>query len=171
MGASIWAFIEYNEEGRSVAFAGINLPRDIELLGAIAWGDGGDTGDMPFPPRGFPLDASHQSREMFFVSEEEVKEYLEISALEGEEQPSLEEYAEEHGDWAIKEYRSSGRLPMPELTHYGCLTLAELEANIAQRRVEPGNLLPVTRAMLAAMRELAASYGEDGVRLVFWMGI
>ncbi|MEP7340746.1 MAG: hypothetical protein ABI977_23650 [Acidobacteriota bacterium] len=171
MGASVWAVVEYKEYDSYFSFAKIDLPRDIEFLCAIAWGDGGYTGDMPFPPRGFPSDASYPAQESFFVSRDEVKEYLENFDEDTEDETSLEAYARAYGDWAIKEYKSSGRLPMPELTGYGWLTLAELEANIAQRGLEISTLLPVTRAMLAAMMELAATYGRDGVRLVFWISM
>jgi hypothetical protein len=73
---------------------GRRLPRDVEFLCAIAWGDGGITDEMPYPPRGsFPEDASYYAKNSFFVSEDEVREYLEVSRLEDEDEISLEEYA------------------------------------------------------------------------------
>jgi hypothetical protein len=105
------------------------------------------------------------------VSADEAREYLEVSRLEEEDEISLEEYARLHGDWAIKEYEESGRLPRPELTHIGWLTLAELEANLSHRGLEPGDLSPPVRAVLAAMTELAAAYGREGARLVFWLSL
>lgn len=171
MGASVWALIEYSDDDTYDSFGEINMPRDVAFLCAIAWGDGGITDDMPFPPRGFPTDASDQARESFFVEPDEVREYLQDLKEDEEPEPSLEEYAQAHGEGAVKEYKATGRLPMPELTHQGWLTLSELEANIAQRGTKPSDLLPVTRAMLAAMTDLAVTYGRDRVRLVFWIGI
>jgi hypothetical protein len=161
MGASVYAFIEYRQYDSWWAFGEIDLFRDVEFLCAIAWGDGGLTDEMPYPPRNaFPEDASFRARESFFVSADEV----------GEE-TSLEEYARGYGDWAVKEYKSSGLLPQPELTNLGWLTLPELESNLARRKLEIRELSPPVRATLAAMAELAACYGRDSVRLVFWIGL
>jgi hypothetical protein len=172
MGASVYAFIEYRMYDDYLSFGEIKLFRDIEFLCAIAWGDGGITDEMPYPPReSFPGDASYQARESFFVSADDVRRFLEVSRLEDEDETSLEEYARVHGDWAVKEYETSGLLPQPELTHIGWLNLAELEANLAHRGLEPGSLSPPVRAALAAMAELAAAYGREGVRLVFWIGL
>jgi hypothetical protein len=104
------------------------------------------------------------------VSADDVRGFLEVSRLEDEDETSLEEYARAHGDWAVKEYETSGLLPRPELTHIGWLSLAELEANLAHRGLEPGSLSPPVRAALAAMTELAAAYGQ-AVRLVFWLSL
>jgi hypothetical protein len=172
MGASVYAFIEYKEYDCYWSFGHIYLPRDIEFLCAIAWGDGGITDEMPYPPRGsFPADASYEARDSFFVSKDEAREYLEVSKLEDKDEISLEEYAREQGDWAVKEYEASGLLPQLKLTHIGWLSLAELEANLAHRGLEPGGLLPPVRAVLAAMAELAVAYGREAVRLVFWIGL
>jgi hypothetical protein len=105
------------------------------------------------------------------VNADEARDYLENFRKEGEPEPSLEEFARAHGEGALKEYKETGRLPTPELTHQGWLTLTELEANLAQRNLKPNNLLPQTKAMLAAMSDLAATYGKDRVRLVFWIGM
>jgi hypothetical protein len=101
------------------------------------------------------------------VSADDVSRFLEVSRLE----TSLEEYALVHGDWAVKEYETSGLLQQPELTDIGWLNLAELEANLAHREIEPGSLSPPVRAALAAMAELGAAYGREDVRLVFWIGL
>jgi hypothetical protein len=172
MGASVYAVIEYKEYDCYWSFGQIDMPRDIEFLCAIAWGDGGITDDMPYPPRdSFPADASLQARYSFFVSADEAREYIKVSRLEDEDEISLEEYARLYGDWAVKEYEVSGLLPRAELTHIGWLSLAELEANLTRRGLGPGSLSPPIRAVLAAMTELAAAYGRDGVRLVFWIGM
>jgi hypothetical protein len=171
MGESVYTFIEYRMYETYFSFGEIDLLRDVEFLCAIAWGDGGITDGMPYPPRGsFPADASYDVRRAFFATADDVRKFLEISRLEDEEETSLEEYAQAHGDWAVKEYEASGLLPQPELTHIGWLTLAEMEANLAHRKLERGLSAPV-RAMLAAMTELAATYGREGVRLVFWLGL
>jgi hypothetical protein len=172
MGASVYAVIEYRQYDSYWSFGEIDIPRDVKFLCAIAWGDGGITDEMPYTPRdSFPEDASDRARASFFVSEDEARKYLDVSRVEDEEETSLEEYARLHGDWAIKEYRGSGLLPQPELTNLGWLTLPELEANLAQRGLEPGELSPPVRAVLAAMAELATGYGRESVRLVFWIGL
>jgi hypothetical protein len=172
MGASVYAVIEYRQYDSFWSFGEIDIPRDVKFLCAIAWGDGGITDEMPYPPRdSFPEDASYRARDLFFVSADEARRYLEVSRLEDEEELSLEEYARLQGDWAVKEYTVSGLLPQPELTNLGWLTLPELEANLAQRGLELGELSPPVRAALAAMAELAANYGRESVRLVFWIGL
>ena len=172
MGASVYAVVEYRQFNSYQCFGEIDIPRDVEFLCAIAWGDGGITDKMPYPPRNaFPEDASYKARESFFVDADAVTEYLQVSRLKDEEETSLEEYARLQGDWAVKEYRSSGLLPQPELTNLGWLTLPELEANLAQRGLVIRKLSPPVRAVLAAMAELAASYGRENVRLVFWIGL
>jgi hypothetical protein len=172
MGASVFAVIEYREHDAYWSFGEIDIPRDVEFLCAIAWGDGGVTDQMPYPPReSFPSDASSRARDSFFVDPDQVNDFLRASSLEDAAQCSLEEYARMRGDWAVAEYEESGLLPQPELTDLGWISLSELEANIAQRGLEPGNLLPPSRAVLAAMTELAVTYGRDGVRLVFWIGL
>ncbi|HEX4947006.1 MAG TPA: hypothetical protein VFZ34_10090 [Blastocatellia bacterium] len=125
---------------------------------------------MPYPLRNtFPADASHRSRDAFFVSAEDGAEYLEDTRIDDEEAISLEEYAEQIGDWALAEFKASNVLPPPELTNLGWLTLPELEANLAHRGLDSSKLSPPIRALLAAMNELAAAYGRDGVRLVYWL--
>jgi hypothetical protein len=121
MGASVYALIEYRMCDVYLSFGEIELLRDVEFPCAIAWGDGGITDEMPYPHReSFPADASYQARESFFVSADDVRRFLEVSRLE----TSLEEYARVHGDWAVKEYETSGLLQQPELTHIGWLNLA-----------------------------------------------
>ena len=172
MGADIDAVIEYFDYDSYCSFGQIDLDRDIEFLCAIAWGDGGATDEMPHPPReSFPADASYRARNSFFVRADEVKEFLKASGQGYEDENSLREYARMQGDWALAEYTASGLLPQPELTNIGWLTLVELEANLAHRGLHPEDLLPPTRAALATMTELAATYGRDGVRLVFWIGM
>lgn len=170
MGASVYAILEYREYDMFWSFGKLDLPRDVEFLCAIAWGDGGVTESMPYPPRdAFPADASYHARDSFFVSAEESEEYLEDTRMEDEEAISLEGYAEQIGDWALAEYKASGLLPPPELTNLGWLTLPELEANLAHRGLDSSNLSPPIRALLAAMNELADGYGRDSVRLVYWL--
>jgi len=172
MGASVYAFIEYRMYDDYWSFGEIELFRDVEFLCAISWGDGGITDEIPHPPReSFPADASYKARESFFVSADDLRSFLEVCRLEDEYEISLEEYARLHGDWAIKEYETSGLLPRSELTHIGWLNLAELEANLAHRGLELGSLSPPVRAALAAMAELGAAYGREEVRLVFWIGL
>src|ERR1700745_634568 len=132
MGASVNAVIEYRQYDSYWSFGVIDIPRDVEFLCAIAWGEGGITDDMPYPPReSFPEDASYRATELFFVSEAAAREYLEVSRLDNEEETSLEEYARLQGEWAVKHYNSTGMLPQPEVTNLGWLTLPELEANLA----------------------------------------
>jgi hypothetical protein len=172
MGASVYAFIEYREyEDFWSSFGEINLPRDVEFLCAIAWGDGGDVSELPHPPRDeFPANASFEAQDSFFVSEDEISEFLEVSNYD-DSKISVKEYASRMGAWAVKEYEASGLLPQPELTNFGWLNLPELKANLVQRGISQESLLPPTRAVLVAMTELAVAYGRDSVRLVFWISM
>jgi len=172
MGASVYAVIEYREYDSYWSFGEIDLPRDTEFLCAIAWGDGGVTDEMPYPPTdSFPEDASHKACDKFYVSAADAQEYLDVSRLEDEDEMSLGEYARVRGDWALRQFQTTGRLPPPELTNLGWLTLDQLEANLSARGLKREDLVPPIRAVLAAMTELAAHYGRDGVRLVFWIGL
>jgi hypothetical protein len=170
MGASVYAFIEYRQHDSYWSFGEIDLPRETEFLCAIAWGNGGVTDQMPYPPTGsFPEDASSDARNEFYVSADYARDYLDRSRSVDQEEMSLEEYARQRGDWALKEYQSSGLLPQPETTDIGWLTLEQLEANLSQRGLKRDDLSPPIRAALAAMMALAAVYGGDSVRLVFWI--
>jgi hypothetical protein len=161
MGASVYAVLEYREYDSFRSFGKIDLPRNVEFLCTIAWGDGGITDGMPYPPRdAFPADASYRAHDEFFVSAEDGEE---------EEAISLEEYAEQIGDWALAKFKASGLLPPPDLSNLGWLTLSELEANLAHRGLDRSKLSPPIRALLAAMNELAGAYGRDSVRLVYWL--
>ena len=50
----------------------------------------------------------------FFTEPDAVKEYLEASQLDDEEESSIQKYIEGWDEWAILEHRDSGLLPIPE---------------------------------------------------------
>jgi hypothetical protein len=171
MGVAFYSVLEYEQWDAYWALGQLNIPRDPELFSAIAFGDGGETENMPYPPRGLPSDCSSESRELFFTDSDEVKEYLDTSRLDGEEELSLEEYVEGFGEWALIEYQTNGHLPVPETYNHSWLNLSELKESLAFRNLSNDKLSPAFRAVLAAMEELAKEYGAGKVRLVFGFGM
>lgn len=110
-------------------------------------------------------------RNVFYVRPEDIREYMEISRLDDEEDTSLEGWAAAQGEWAVREYEESGLLPRPELLSYGWLTLTELRENLAHAKLGEEELSPPYRAMMAALAPLAESVGAEKARLVFWLGM
>lgn len=171
MGAAFYSVLEYEQWNTYWAFGRLNIPRDPELFSAIAFGDGGVTENMPYPPRGLPSNCSSESQELFFTDSDVVEEYLDTSSVEDDEELSLEEYAEGFGGWAIDEYRATGSLPVPETYSHSWLNLTELKEALAFHNLNPDKLSPPFRAVLRAMEELAKEYGDAKVRLVFGFGM
>src|SRR5918912_2808570 len=107
MGVSFFSVLEDEVNGLYMDFGRLSLSRNYELFAAITFDDGGITENMPYPSRGLPSDLSLDSHQLFFSEPDVIKEYLEISRLEGEEETTLEEYAEGHGDWAVRESQTN----------------------------------------------------------------
>ncbi|HVG35664.1 MAG TPA: hypothetical protein VM911_21615 [Pyrinomonadaceae bacterium] len=154
-----------------MAFGRLSLSRNYELFAAIAFGDGGITENMPYPPRGLPPDLSLDSLELFFNEPDVVKEYLEISRSADEAESALEEYIEGYGDWAVREYQTIGHLPTPETYNHSWLNLNELKEALAYRNLSINKLSADYRALMAAMETLAREYSPERVRLVFCFGL
>jgi hypothetical protein len=186
MGESFDSIIEYQRGHLYQGWGEIWLARDVTFLRAIAWGDGGVTRAMPHPPSGIPPDCSWLFKHRFYVTREVVKEYfdsiyseprdgndnLEKDGDDDEHRPpTLQQYAAAHGEWASREFAKSGRLPPPELTSTGSLTLPQLLENLEASGGSVRDLTPECQAVLAAMTTLAEVFGGDKVRLVFWGGI
>jgi len=114
MGVSFYAVLEYVMYDLPMSFGRVNISRDYELFNAIAFGDGGITEDLPYPPRGLPANLSLDSHELFFTDADAIKQYLEVSRLDDEKETTVEGYLEGWDEWAILEHRDSGLLPIPE---------------------------------------------------------
>lgn len=166
MGCDIHAVIEVERYGSYQSFAEVRIGRDDDLFSAIAFGDGGVTDDLPYPPRGLPADFGLTVTELFFVDANEIR-HLE-AALEGEEDFKPEEIARGWGDWALETYKSLGLLPGPDWHTPGWLNVNELNDALSHARLKPEKQSVEFQAVLAAMRVLANNYGADKVRLVFW---
>lgn len=70
MGTSIHAIVEYQfGPGTYFCLARWNLLRNHRFFSAIAFGDGGITDGMPFPPRGFPADLCVEGTDEFLDPE------------------------------------------------------------------------------------------------------
>ena len=76
MGCDIHAVIEYARDGSYLDFAEVNIWRDYSLFSALAFGDGGVTDDLPYPPRGLPPDLSLKASGLFYCDAEELKQFL-----------------------------------------------------------------------------------------------
>jgi hypothetical protein len=171
MGVSFYAVLEYVVYESPWSFGRLNISRDYDLFAAIAFGDGGITEGMPYPPRGLPPKLSLDSRDLFFTEPDVVKEYLEVSRLEDEEASTLEDYLEGWDEWAIREHRAFGLLPTPETYSHRWLNLNELKEALAHRNLSLEKRPPEVRAVIAAMEVLAQEYNPENVRLVFCFGM
>ena len=171
MGASFYAVLEYLMYDTPMSFGRINILRDNDLFAAIAFGDGGVTEGMPYPPRGLPPNLSLDSHDLFFTDPDAIKEYLEVSRFDDEEEATIERYLEGWGEWAIREYRDIGSLPTPETYSHSWLNLNELKEALAHRRLSIDKRPPDVKALIAAMEALAREFGSENVRLVFCFGM
>ena len=171
MGVSFYAVLEYVMYDLPMSFGRVNISRDYELFNAIAFGDGGITEGMPYPPRGLPANLSLDSHELFFTDADAIKQYLEVSRLEDEEETTVEGYLEGWDEWAIREYQTVGTLPTPETYSHSWLNLNELKEALAHRNVSIDERPADVRALVAAMEVLAGEYGPENVRLVFCFGM
>jgi hypothetical protein len=166
MGCDIHAVIEYNKHGSYWDFAVVNIDRDYRLFSAIAFGDGGITDELPYPPRGLPPDHSVQVSDLFFMEVDEIRN------LHGDsgrwEESKLKEIAESWGDWALQEFSSFGILPNPELHTPGWLNLNELKEALSHAGLRVEDQSPEFRSVIAAMQTLSDDYGAERVRLIFW---
>jgi hypothetical protein len=171
MGVSFYAVLEYVTFGTATAFGRLNISRDYDLFNAIAFGDGGITEGLPYPPRGLPANLSLDSLDLFFTDSDAIKEYLKVSRFEAEDETTVEGYLEGWDEWAIREYQTVGTLPTPETYSHGWLNLNELKEALAHRNVSIDARPPDVRALIAAMEVLAREYGPENVRLVFCFGM
>jgi hypothetical protein len=165
MGCDIHAVIEYEKHNSYHDFAEVNIPRDYNLFSAIAFGDGGITDKLPYPPRGIPADYSLKVSELFFTSVEELKKFLKEI---GDDEFEPEEIAKGWGDWAVTEYISNGNLPGMEIHTPGWLLLDEIKTALDRAKLDINKLSPEFRAVLSVMQILSETYGIEKVRFVFW---
>ena len=170
MGCDIHAVIEYVrfDFGYVNAFTQgeVEIPRDYKLFSAIAFGNGGVTDDLPYPPRGLPPDFSSEVRELFFAPAEEVKKLMEVTG--DAEEFHAEEIARAWGEWARTEYSSWGNLPGYDWHTPSWLNFNELNKALGHAGLKVEELSHEFRAVLAAMQVLSEGYGAEKVRLVFW---
>src|SRR5262249_882431 len=144
----------------------LNIPRDYNLFTVLALGPGGIKDELPYPPRGLPVNLSSDACDYFYSPAEDVqKDMLEWFGDEEEFEP--EEYAAELGEAGIKEYKENGLLPTPELYAHSWLNLIELKEVLAYGKLTKGKLSIEFSAILVAMEELAETCGPENVRLVF----
>jgi len=171
MGVSFYSVLEYMMYDTPMSFGRVNILRDNDLFSAIAFGDGGVTEGMPYPPRGLPPNLSLDSHDVFFTDAAVVKEYLEASRFDDDEETTIEGYLEGWDEWAIREYRDIGSLPTPETYNHSWLNLNELKEALAHRNLSIDKRPPDVKALMAAMEALAHEYGPENVRLVFCFGM
>jgi hypothetical protein len=162
MGCDIHVVIEYDKYGSYWDFAEVNIPRDYKLFSAIAFGDGGISDNLPYPPRGIPSDHSLKVLDLFFTSVEE------LSEESGEDEFEPEEIAKGWGDWAVTEYLSTGSLPSADMHTPSWLLLDEIKEALEKAKLEIDKLSPEFRAVLSVMQSLSEAYGAEKVRMVFW---
>jgi len=164
MGCDIHAVIEFEKWDLYWGYAEVSLPRDPRQFSAIAFGEGGITDDLPYPPRGLPFDHSLRVSLLFFVGADELKD---LANRFGEEF-NPEEAAKSWGDWALTKYRECGALPGPDFHTPSWLSLPELKHAVMVADLDISNQSPEFRATVCAMESLSDAYGADKTRLVFW---
>jgi hypothetical protein len=163
LGCDIHAVIEYNKwDSHWNSFCVIDIPRDYDLFSAIAFGDGGVTDGLPYPPRGLPSDVSLQTHELFYMDAQEYKDLMAKHGIEFVIDPESME------DWERKEYLSTGAVIGPDWHTPGCLNFTELTEALEQGGLTTEKQSPEIKAMLSAMEILADNYGSEKVRIVFW---
>src|SRR5947207_1985006 len=105
MGCDIHAVIEYKKLDSYWDFGEVQIARDYKLFSALAFGDGGITDNLPFPPRGLPRDHSLLVSKLFFIEAEKIKE-IDYQIDETEYDPK--EIAKAWGDWALEKFLTFG---------------------------------------------------------------
>ena len=166
MGCDIHGVIECFKYGSYFTFAEVEIARDYKLFSAIAFGDGGSTDRLPYPPRGLPSDHSSRVTDLFFIESDALQE---IEAQIGSDEPfEPEEIAKGWGDWALEKYNAFQILPGPDFHTPGWLRLSELEKALDHAGLKLSDQSPEFSAVLSSMRVLANAYGDENVRLVFW---
>ena len=166
MGCDIHAVIENQIYGSWSNFAVVEIARDYKLFSAIAFGDGGITDDLPYPPRGLPPDLSGRVRDLFFIEADSLKDLEAQNDQDAKIQS--EDIAKVWGDWAVEQFVRYKILPGPDLHTPSWLKLNELETALKHAGLKLEEQSPQFRAVIASMRVFSETYGGDNVRLVFW---
>jgi len=144
------------------SFGEIDLPRDYDLFSAIAFGDGGITDSLPYPPRGLPSDVSLKTHGLFYMDGQEYKDLMKSHGIEEKIDPEIME------EWERKEYLSTGAVIAPDWHTPSWMNLTEFKASLEQGGITTDKQSPEIRATLSAMEALADAYGIEKVRLIFW---
>jgi len=160
MGCDIHAVIENQVYGSWTSFAEVEIARDYKLFSAIAFGDGGVSEDLPYPPRGLPSDHSHRVTELFFIKSD--------SEDDPSEQFPQEDLARTWGDWAVEQFVLHRIVPGSDWHTPSWLKLDELDIALRRAGLKIEDQSPQFRAVIASMRKLSETYGDENVRLVFW---
>lgn len=164
MGCDIHAVIECQKYGSYSSFAEVNIARDYKLFSAIAFGDGGITDNLSYPPRGLPPDHSGEVMELFYVEADALKD---IGAkIDSDEE--REEIAKIWGPWAVEQYERFRIVPGSDIHTPSWLRLSELENALEHAGLKLAEQSPEFDAVIASMRILSQAYGDENVRLVFW---
>lgn len=172
MGTDIHAFVEFSYERASwfsLSDGTLNLGRDYSLFNAFAFGDGGITDDLLYPPRGLPEKPSLCANRYFFQPTETViAHFEEVDRLCGDE-PNFdpEQYARNRGALAVENFRHFNLLPRPELYSHSWLNLKELKEVFTHAGLVETTFPIEFRAIFSAMEMLAEKFGTENVRLVF----
>lgn len=166
MGCDIHAVIECYKYGSYFSFADVKIARDHKLFSAIAFGDGGITDKLPYPPRGLPPDHSGEVMDRFYIEVDALKD-LEAQ-IGGDEEFEPEQIAKGWGEWAVEKYEEYEILPGPDFHTPSWLRLSELEKALDHAGLKLAEQSPEFTAVMASMRVLSDAYGDENVRLVFW---
>lgn len=163
MGCDIHAVIEYKRwDSFWSSFGEIDIPRDYELFSAIAFGDGGITDDLPYPPRGLPSDVSFRTSGLFYMDGQEYIDLMKSHGIEEKIDPEI------MPEWEREKYLTTGAVIAPDWHTPSWMNLTEFKASLEQGGIIPNKQSPEIRATLSAMEVLADVYRPENVRLIFW---
>ncbi len=170
MGCDIHAFVEYAKDGiyESQTNETLDIPRDYALFTVMALGDGGNTSELPYPPRGMPSGLSNKAKNYFFSPSEDVyKATMEWYRLLELKPIKIEEYAKGFSEIVQREFADNQLLLTPELHSHSWLTLDELKEVLKYGKLSQQNLSKQFWIILTSMETLAEIYSSKNVRIVF----
>ena len=172
MGVAISIIIETQSENSEwIAITDdIWVPRDWSLFCAIAFGDGGDTSQLPYPPRGLPRDHSIGTRNNYFDAGRKSVRRFNHKTVAFEEITTPSKIKKWFGNNEIlrEVYNKYGLLPNEEIIETSWLNLAELEEAMAYSGIKQEAMSEEFQKVLARMAKPAKKLGKENVRIVFW---
>lgn len=173
MGCDIHAVIE-TDKFKTSTWEGFgkgefNIERDYQLFSAIAFGDGGNTKKLPFPPRGLPNDLSDETKDSYFEPESEWNGIELWDSKTNSFSRVTKSDAAERLDGLLKTlYLEEDLVPKDMIHTASWLYFNELDEALRVAKLQVGKLSPSFQAIYSVLKIFAEGYGEKQARFVFW---